>query len=335
MSKWGKVMAAVLIPLFFTLPLRTAHSAEIRAKFAVTMQEDSHQGQGVARFIELVRQKSEGRIVIKPYYNAALGNDVQVTSALQGGSIEFTVPQTSTLTGLVPQFEALDLPFLFENEAEAEKVLDGPPGQKLLTLLPSKGLVGLAYWENGFFTFTNSKRPITRLEDFSGLKIRAVQSKLSMDTLSTLGATPVALPVPEIYTALETKTVDGQSTPPAVTYALKFHEVQKYVSLTNHAYGAFIPLVSKKFWDKLSENDQRILVEAARETTVFQRGVAREKNRLAVQKMVEAGLHANEISPEERQRMKAATGAIWAGYRKSPEVSPILEEIESALGRKE
>ncbi|MBI5780323.1 MAG: DctP family TRAP transporter solute-binding subunit [Rhodocyclales bacterium] len=335
MSKWGKFMLAVLMPLVSTLPLRAAHSAEIRAKFAVTMQEDSHQGQGVARFIELVQKKSNGRIAIKPYYNAVLGNDVQVTSALQGGSIEFTVPQTSTLTGLVPQFEALDLPFLFANEAEAEKVLDGSPGQKLLTLLPSKGLVGLAYWENGFFVFTNTKHPITRLEDFRGLKIRAVQSKLSMDTLSALGATPVALPVPEIYTALETKTVDGQSTPPAVIYALKFHEVQNYVSVTNHAYGAFIPLASKKFWDKLSEDDRRILMEAARETAVFQRGLAREKNRLAMQKMEEAGLKVNEISSEERQRMKAATGAIWTEYRKSTEVGRILEEIEATLVRKE
>ncbi|HJW57755.1 MAG TPA: DctP family TRAP transporter solute-binding subunit, partial [Burkholderiaceae bacterium] len=236
--------------------------AEISAKFAVTLPEKSHQGQGVARFVELVAKKSNGNIKIKPFYNAALGNDVQVTSALQGGTIEFTVPQTTTLTGMVKEYEILDYPFLFDTEKEAETVLDGPVGKKLLDKLPEKGLVGLGYWENGFFNFTNSKRPIAKLEDFQGLKLRSIQAKISQETVKALGANPVPLAVPELYTALETKTVDGQGTPTAVIAALKLNEVQKYLSQTRHAYGAFIPLVSKKFWDKLSEADRKILTDA-------------------------------------------------------------------------
>ena len=140
--------------------LATPAFAEINAKFAVTLSDKTHQGQGVARFVELVDKKSQGRIKIKPFYNGALGNDVQVTSSLQGGTIEFTVPQTSTLTGMIKEFEILDFPFLFATEQDAEKVLDGATGQKLLDKLPAKGLVGLAYWENGFFNATNSKHPI-------------------------------------------------------------------------------------------------------------------------------------------------------------------------------
>ena len=118
---------------------------EITAKFSVTLPEASHQGQGVAKFVQLVKERSQGRIEIKPYYNAALGNDVQVTSALQGGSIQFVVPQTTTLTGMIKEFEVLDYPFLFDSEQEAEAVLDGAVGQRLLDTLPEKGLVGLAF----------------------------------------------------------------------------------------------------------------------------------------------------------------------------------------------
>lgn len=186
--------------------------AQVTAKFAVTLPEKSHQGQGVAKFIELVEAKSGGKIKIKGFYSGALGNDVQVTSALQGGTIEFTVPQTTTLTGMIKEYEILDFPFLFSNVQQAEKVLDGPVGDKLLAMLPAKGLVGLAYWENGFFNATNSKHPIAKAEDFEGLKFRSIQAKITQETIKALGAVPVPLAIPELYTALETRTVDDQPT---------------------------------------------------------------------------------------------------------------------------
>lgn len=285
--------------------------AQVNAKFAVTLPEKSHQGQGVAKFVELVNAKSDGQIRIKPFYNGALGNDVQVTSALQGGTVEFTVPQTTTLTGMIKEFEILDFPFLFSNEAEAEKVLDGATGRKLLDKLPAKGLVGLAYWENGFFNATNSKHPIVRAEDFQGLKFRAIQARISQETLKALGANPVPLAVPELYTALETRTVDGQGTPTAVIAALKLNEVQKFLSLTQHSYGAFLPLVSKKFWDKLSEADRKILQEAAVEARAFQRGVAREQAKSAQAQMAGKGLAVNEVSPAERARMREKMQPVW------------------------
>jgi tripartite ATP-independent transporter DctP family solute receptor len=290
--------------------------AEVTAKFAVTLPEKSHQGQGVAKFIELVDAKSKGQIKIKPFYNGALGNDVQVTSALQGGTIEFTVPQTTTLTGMIREYEILDFPFLFSSEQEAEKVLDGATGQKLLDKLPAKGLVGLAYWENGFFNATNSKHPIAKVEDFQGLKFRAVQAKISQETIKALGANPVPLAVPELYTALETRTVDGQGTPTAVIAALKLNEVQKYLSLTKHAYGAFIPLVSKKFWDKLSEADRKILQEAAIEARSYQRKVAREQAASAQTQMAAKGMQVNDVTPAERARMREKVKPVWDMFSK-------------------
>lgn len=285
--------------------------AQVTAKFAVTLPEKSHQGLGVAKFAELVDAKSHGQIKIKPFYNGSLGNDVQVTSALQGGTIEFTVPQTTTLTGMIKEYEILDYPFLFSDEQQADRVLDGPVGQKLLDLLPAKGLIGLAYWENGFFNATNSKHPINKVEDFEGLKFRAVQARISQETLKALGANPVPLAVPELYTALETRTVDGQGTPTAVIAALKLNEVQKYLSLTKHTYGAFLPLVSKKFWDKLSEGDRKILKDAAIETRGYQRKVARDQAQSAQANMAAKGLIVNQVSAAERARMREKVQPVW------------------------
>ncbi|MCX7240650.1 MAG: DctP family TRAP transporter solute-binding subunit [Burkholderiales bacterium] len=319
--------AAQCAGLVLSAMLGASAHAEINAKFAVTLSEKTHQGQGVARFVELVDKKTQGRIKIKPFYNGALGNDVQVTSALQGGTIDFTVPQTSTLTGMVKELEILDFPFLFSNEQEAEKVLDGATGQKLLDKLPAKGLVGLAYWENGFFNATNSKLPIQKWEDFQGLKFRAVQAKISQETVKALGANPVPLAVPELYTALETRTVDGQGTPSAVTAALKLNEVQKYLSLTKHSYGAFVPLVSKKFWDGLPAADQAILREAAIETRAFQRGVAREQAKSAEAAMAAKGLLINDITPAERRRMQAQVKPVWDMFAKDVGTDLVAEVV--------
>jgi tripartite ATP-independent transporter DctP family solute receptor len=292
--------------------------ADVTAKFAVTLSDKTHQGQGVARFVDLVDKKSQGRIKIKPF-------DVQVTSALQGGTIEFTVPQTSTLTGMVKELEVLDFPFLFGSEQEAEKVLDGATGQKLLDMLPAKGLIGLAYWENGFFNATNSKRPIQKWEDFQGLKFRAVQAKISQETVKALGANPVPLAVPELYTALETRTADGQGTPSAVTAALKLNEVQKYLSLTKHSYGAFVPLVSKKFYDSLPPADQSILRDAAVETRSFQRGVARDQAKSAEVAMASKGLLINDITAAERQRMRVQVKPVWDMFTQDVGVDLVTE----------
>ncbi|MER1968021.1 TRAP transporter substrate-binding protein [Castellaniella sp. GW247-6E4] len=305
-----KIRLALLTGLLAASLSGTAVAA-VTAKFAVTLPEKSHQGQGVAKFVELVKAKSNGEIDIKPYYSGALGNDVQVTSALQGGTIEFTVPQTTTLTGMVKAYEILDFPFLFKNSEQAEKVLDGPVGDKLLATLPEHGLVGLAYWENGFFNATNSKHPIAKVEDFQGLKFRSIQAKITQETIKALGANPVPLAVPELYTALETRTIDGQGTPNAVIAALKLYEVQKYLSITRHSYGAFIPLASKAFWDKLTPEQQKILKDSAVEARAYQREVARTQGESAKDVMAKHGMQINEVSDAEHDRMRERVQPVW------------------------
>ena len=167
-------------------------------------------------------------------------------NALIGGAQEMMVGSTATLVGVEKDFGVYDLPFLFANEKEADTVLDGPFGQKLIARLPAKGLVGLTYWENGFRNVTNTKRPITRFEDFQGIKLRVMQNPVYIDMFNSFGANAVPLAFAELFTALETRAVDGQENPVNTIQSSKFYEVQKYLSVTKHVYSPWVMTASKK-----------------------------------------------------------------------------------------
>ena len=171
----------------------------------------------------------------------------------------------------------IDFPFIVSTPEQADALLDGPLGTALLEKLPEKGLIGLGYWDLGFRNVTNSRRPITRGEDLSGIKIRVIPNPVYLETFKTFGANPVPMSFSELYTALETGTVDGQENPFLVILSNKFNEVQKYLSITNHTYSTNIILVSKKFWDKLSPAEQKIMQEAAIEARDYQRRISRER----------------------------------------------------------
>jgi tripartite ATP-independent transporter DctP family solute receptor len=211
---------------------------------------------------------------------------------------------TTTLVGIVKEFGVLDFPFLFANEKQADATLDGPIGARLLERLPEHGLIGLAYWENGFRNVTNSKRPITRAEDLAGLKIRVMQNPVYMDTFKTVNANPVPMAFGELFTALETKTVDAQENPYSIILGNKFNEVQKYLSVTRHSYNAFIVLMSKQFWDKLSPAEKQIMQDAAAEARSYERQVARAAADRDLAALKAKGMEVNELSPAEVARMR-------------------------------
>ena len=191
---------------------------------------------GAKKFAELMAAKSDGKIKAKLFPSATLGGDAQVISSLQGGTIDFTIVSTGLLSTMNKDFAVYYLPMVFNEAKEADAVVDGPFGQKLLAKLPEKGLVGLAYWEHGFRNVTNSKRPITKVEDFQGLKFRVIQIPIFVDIYNTLGANAVPIPFPELYTALEQKAVDGQETALSTIDTANFAEVQKYLSTTRIVY---------------------------------------------------------------------------------------------------
>lgn len=273
-------------------------------RVAYVQKPDHPHGLGVAKFAELVQQKSGGKIAVKTFGSAALGGDVQVQSAVQGGTVDMTIVIPSLLTGMVKDFVLLDLPFLFNDYAEADAVLDGPVGRKMLAKLPEHGLIGLGYWDHGFRIVTNSKQPIAKVEDFARLKIRVPQSNISIDTFNALGSNAVPLPIPELYTALETKAVDGQENPYAAVEALKFNEVQPFASATRHAYNPLVAIFSKKTWDRLSPEERKIIQDAANEAGAYERTVSRAANDKSESDLKAKGMKINAIAPAEIARMR-------------------------------
>jgi len=283
-------------------------------KFGFSTPDDHTQGIAAHKFAELAGQKSSGRLAVKTYSNAALGTDVQMQGALQGGMQEIMVGSTSTLVGTVKDFAIFDFPYLFTSVKEADAVLDGPAGKKIMAELDAKGLVGLAYWENGFRHATNSRKPINSVGDFAGLKFRVMQSPVYLDLFNSFGANAVPLPFNELFTALETKTVDGQENPLAMIESQKFYEVQKYLSLTAHSYNPFIVTASKKWWDKLSPEDQTILRAAAQEAGTMQRKLAREQNEKLMSSLKDRGLQINTIDPKNLEAMRIKAQGVTEKY---------------------
>jgi len=215
------------------------------------------------------------------------------------------VTSGSSVVGTVKDFALFDLPYLFANEKEADVVLDGPVGKALLDKLPSKGLVGLCYWESGFRNLTNSKRPIAKADDAQGLKIRTIQNPVFLDTLNALGSNAVPMPFTELYTALESKALDGQEGPYATIYTSKLYEVQKYLSPTQHIYGVVVVIVSKKFWDRLSATEKKIMQDSCVEARDYERKVNREMGPKALAELKAKGMSFNEITPDEMAKFRA------------------------------
>jgi tripartite ATP-independent transporter DctP family solute receptor len=230
----------------------------------------------------------------------------------------------------------VDFPFLFNTPQEADAVMDGPVGKALSDQLPEKGLVGLGYWELGFRNLTNSRRPVTKLEDIQGLKIRVLQSPIFIDLFTALGANAVPLPYPELYTAMETGTVDGQENPFSNIISSKFYEVQKNLALTQHVYNPQILLISKKFWDKLNSDEQKVLQDAAIEARDYQRTVSREMSAKALDELKAEGVRITELPPEEVEKLRAKTKPVVEKHSK--EVNPALvqqlyAEIDKVRGK--
>jgi tripartite ATP-independent transporter DctP family solute receptor len=287
-------------------------------KFGHLNNTDHPVSMGVKRFAELVEKKSGGKMKVQEFPASALGNEMQQQSALQGGVQEMSAPATTSLVGIVKEFGVIDFPFSIGSYQQADALLDGPLGQTLIAKLPEKGLVALGFWDLGFRNVTNSRRAVAKPEDLDGLKLRVIPNPVFIESFKAFKANPVPMPFTELYGALESKAVDGQENPFAVILSNKFFEVQKFVSATNHVYATNIILVSKRFWDKLSPAEQKIMQDAANESRPYQREVSRAAAQKAVTELQAKGMQFNEVSPAEQARMaqiaKTATDKFAASY---------------------
>lgn len=290
--------------------------SERTIKVGIGLNEDHPQAEALRKFAELVKQRSDGKLKVKLFTGGTLGNDVTMISSLQGGTLEMTVPDTSTLVGnagLEP-FGLINLPFLFTKAEQADALLDGPFGQQLMARLPEKGLIGLGFWENGFRQVTNSRRPINTAADFAGLKLRVIQNPLFIDTFSALGVSAQPMPFPEVYTALEQGVVDGQENPLATILASKFYEVQDNTVISNHIYSVWALLMSKKFWDKLSPDEQQLIVKAGQEATIAEREIIRAYSADALDKLKAEGMAVTTLPEAEVAKLREMTKPVWTKF---------------------
>ncbi|WP_096200524.1 TRAP transporter substrate-binding protein [Bacillus sp. FJAT-45350] len=287
--------------------------------------------QGLAKFAEIIEEKSDGKMKVELYYGGTLGDERQVIESLQGGIQEAAISSTGPLYAVSKEFGIFDLPFIFNSGEEADVVLDGPVGQGLLNNLSQHNLIGLSFAENGFRSVTNSKHAIQSVEDFKGLKIRTMQNEIHLEIYRALGANPTPMGFSEVFSALESKAIDGtDATTPMVDHE-KLYEVQTNFSLTNYVYNPAIIILSKHFWDKLTEQERSIVQEAANEASLYQREVNRAMEEETIEYLTKDNLiEVNELSLEEREKMQELTQPIVDKYSKEigeDLVNEFIEEI--------
>ena len=332
------LMASAALPaLLLMVPVAArAEIGEHTIKFAAQNQKGHPQVMGMEKFKELVEARSDGKITVKLFPGGTLGGDVQTLSALQGGTVEMTVLNAGLLAGNVQDFALADLPFLYDTPQQADAVMDGPFGTALMDELASQNIHGLGYWELGFRQLTNNVRPVAKVDDIAGLKIRVVQQPVMIDLFNALGANAVPMPFPEVYPALETGAIDGQENPFANILASKLYEVQKYVTVTNHVYNPQIVLVSGKLWGALNDEERQLLQQAATEARDFQRAASRAASADAKAKLAEEGLEITELPPEEVAKLRELAKPVVEKQKAAanPEVVKQLEaELAKAQGK--
>jgi tripartite ATP-independent transporter DctP family solute receptor len=281
-------------------------------------------------FERILESKLPGKYDVQVYANAQLGDDVRATEGVRMGTLEMVATSASPLTGLVPEFNIFDLPFIITSEKAADAVYDGPVGAKLAALLEPKGLKLLAYYENGFRQLTNSVHEVKSPADLKGLKIRTMQNPIHLAAWKALGANPTPMPFSEVFTAMQQKTIDGQENPIPTIYLSKFYEVQKFVTLSGHVYGPHILLINKKLFDSFPAAHQKIILEAAQESAKWQRATNRKMNADQVEELKKAGMTVTTLTPEQVKAFQDATKPVYDEW--IPKIGPeMVAEFQAAV----
>lgn len=287
--------------------------------------------QGMERFKALVEERTQGRIRVNVFPGGQLGSDQANVSAMQAGTLEMASMNSGIFASIVPDFVVYDFPFMFADGREADAVVDGAFGRKLHAMLDDKGLVGLAYYELGFRHMTNGRRPINKVADIQGLKLRVIPNAINVDWVKALGANPTPLPWPEVYAALEQRAVDGQENPIPTINGARFYEVQKHLALTGHQYNPQSVVISRKVWDTIAEADRAILRQAAAESAVFQRAKARELEASLLDNLRKNGMQVTQLPAAEMQLLRERMKPVIT--RHGEKVSGTVAELQAELDR--
>lgn len=315
-----KSLSALCSILLLSLSLSVS-ADPIIIKFSHVVAPDTPKGRAAEKFKQLAEELTKGRVKVEIYPNSQLYKDREELEALQLGSVQMLAPSMAKFGPMgVREFELFDLPFLFPNSTVLHRVMDGEVGSKLFAKLDTKGVTGLAFWDNGFKQMS-ANRPLHTVEDFKGLKMRIQSSKVLDAQMKALGAIPQVMAFSEVYTGLQQGVVDGTENPVSNFYTQKMNEVQKDMTMSNHGYLGYAVVTNKKFWDGLPADIRSELTEAMKEATEFERSIAQKDNDDALEK-VRAAKTTNiyVLSPSER-----------AAWRKA--LLPVHAEFEGVIGK--
>src|SRR4051812_7692368 len=313
------VAAAALLPL-------AVHAQPIKLTLGHGAAVGNPRHEASVKFAELVKAKSGGRVEVQVAPSAQLGDDAAMVTALRTGALDFSANSQGAVANAVPEYAAFGMPFMFTSPAAAFKLLDGPLGKELADRSAEKGMILLGTWDNGIRQMTNSKRPITKVEDMKGLKMRVPPDATLVDIVSALGAEAQQIKFAELYVALQQGVVDGQENPLVNIHASKLYEVQKYLTLTNHQFQMTPFLMSKRSWDRLSDPDKKAVREAAAEATTLQRKLSAEADEKLLADLKAKGVQVTTVDNAAFAKATASVDDKWAA---SP-IGPYLKKVIAA-----
>jgi C4-dicarboxylate-binding protein DctP len=318
-----EAQTALLIAALALAPLCGAQSPQptIVIKFSHVVAPDTPKGKGAEYFSKLVRERTRGRVRVEVYPNSQLYKDKEELEALQLGSVQMLAPSASKFGPIgVKEFEAFDLPYLFDSYEAVHRVTHGPIGASMLEHLKPYGMAGLAFWDNGFKEFTANK-PLRAAQDFKGLKLRVKSSKVLEAQMRAVGAIPQVLAFSELYQALQTGLVDGAENTPTNIYTQKLHEVQKYMLMSRHGFDAYVVVVNGKFWDSLAPDVRGDLEQALNETTRYVEAISAGDEQASIEAIRRSGrIQIIEMTADQRAALKKA-------------MQPVYRQMQSRIGR--
>ena len=307
-------LSKLLIGLSFALGFVAAASAQTTMRISISVAQNSHQGIAIDTFAKEVEKRTAGRYKIQTFYAGALGGERESVEAVQLGTQELAFSSTGPIPNFVPETKILDVPFLFRDKPHARAVLDGPIGQDLLTKFDAKEFKALAWAENGFRHMTNSKRDVKGPEDLKGLKMRTMENPVHIAAYKGLGIVTTPMAFPEVFTALQQGTVDGQENPLSVIMSAKFDQVQKHLSLTGHVYSPCIFVMNKAAFDKLTTADKQAFIDSAKEGTKANRARVDADDATGVTELRAKGMTV--IDNVDKSKFVSMLAPVNAGFEK-------------------
>ena len=295
------------------LVFATSAGAQTVIKMGHDQPEKSTHHQAVLKWKQAVETRSKGAYKVEAFPAMILGSGVQMVEQLQAGAIQAVAVPSAWIAPIVPDVQVLDLPFLFPSREVLYKVVDGPVGAEILKPLNKANLQGVAFWESGFKQFTGNF-PIREPKDYQGHKIRTMPAPVIMEQFKAFGASPVAIDFKELYNALQQKVVDGQENPIATIALMRFFEVQKYLTLSDHGFIAYIFVMNKSFLDAQPADMRKILVEEARAAGSFQRDIIAKSEAGHLETFRKSGVEIIELSADQRAMFQKASGRVYDWY---------------------